>query len=136
MACNGNCACGGVQHSVSVQPGFVNYCIVRGDGFSDTVTIKEAPSPGADPVEVDLTTPLRTYRGQLRKAANSTTIVAEFDIDMTDAAAGSFTFSIPSDITKNLTGEYHYDIEQMVDPSTEPRTILAGTITFAADVTR
>lgn len=136
MACNGNCACGGVQHNVSVQPGIVNYCTTRGDLFADTVTIEEPPSPGADPEPVDLTSPARTYRGQLRKSANSTTIIYEFDIDMTDAASGTFGFSIPASVTKDLTGEYGYDIEQTISPSTDPRTILAGTITFAPDYTR
>lgn len=136
MACNGNCACGGVQHNVSVQPGIVNYCVVRGDGFADTVTIKEPPTPGATPVAVNLTSPARTYTGQLRKTANSTTIVHTFVFDMTNAAAGSFSFSIPSSVTAGLVGEYHYDIEQTVSPSSSPRTILAGTFTFSPDVTR
>lgn len=136
MACNGNCACGGVQHNVSIQPGFVNYCVMRGDGFSDTVTIEEPPTPGATPVPVDLTSPARTYVGQLRKSANATAIIYTFDIDMTDAASGSFTFSIPESITAELTGEYHYDIEQTISPSSSPRTILAGTITFSPDITR
>ena len=132
MACNGRCACGGVTHNVSIQPGFVNYCVVRGDGFADTVTIEEPPTPGADPVPADLSA--RTYTAQLRKAPNSTTITYTFDIDMTDAAAGSFTFSIPASVTEGLTGVYHYDIEQTV--SSDPRTILSGTITFAPDTTR
>ena len=136
MACNGNCACKGVEHNVSIQPGFVNFCGVRGDGFSDTVTIKEPPSPGADPVPVNLTSPARTFFAQLRKSQNSTEVAYTFDIDMTDAAAGSFTFSIPSAITVGFTGEYHYDIEQTVSPSTNPRTILAGTLTFSPDTTR
>lgn len=136
MGCNGNCACGGVQHNVSVQPAYVNYCVMRGDGFADTVTIKEPPTPGADPVPVDLTSPLRTYAGQLRKNANSTTITHEFVFDMAEAAAGSFSFSIPASVTTGLVGEYHYDIEQFIDSSDSPRTILAGTFTFSADVTR
>lgn len=136
MGCNGNCACRGVEHNVSVQPGVVNYCSVRGDRFADTVTIKEPPSPGADPVPVDLTSPARTYVGQLRKAANSSTVIYVLGIDMTDAAAGSFTFYIPASATAGFTGEYHYDIEQTISPSTEPRTILAGTISFSPDITR
>lgn len=109
---------------------------MRGDGFSDIVTIQEPPTPGADPVPVDLTSPERTYTAQLRKQRNSSTVVYTFDIDMTDAASGSFTFSIPSSTTADLIGEYHYDIEQVIDPSSEPRTILAGAINFTSDVTR
>lgn len=131
MGCNGRCACGGVRHNVSVQPGYVNYCVVRGDGFADTVTIEE---PAGSPV--DLTSPLREYRGQLRRNANSTDVIYALDIDMTDAASGEFTFSIPASVTATLTGEYGYDIEQTISPSTEPRTILAGTITFSPDYTR
>jgi hypothetical protein len=136
MACSGKCACGGIEQTVSVQPAFLNYCVMRGDRFADTVTIKEFPGAGLDPEPVDLTSPARTFVGQLRKAPNSPVIVYEFDIDMTDAASGSFVFSIPASITSGLTGEYHYDIEQTAQPSTEPRTILAGVITFSPDVTR
>jgi hypothetical protein len=136
MGCNGNCACGGVQHNISIKPSYVNYCVVRGDGFADTILIKEAPSPGADPVPVDLTSPLRTYVGQLRKNVNSSEVIYEIDFDMTDAASGSFIFSIPAAVTRNLNGEYHYDIEQHVASSPGPRTIISGTLTFAPDVTR
>jgi hypothetical protein len=114
----------------------VNYCVVRGDGFADTVTIKEPPTPGAEPEPVDLTSPARSYAGQLRKSSKSADVVYDFDIDMTDAATGSFVFSIPASVTADLLGEYHYDIEQMISPSTDPRTILAGTISFTADITR
>lgn len=136
MGCNGKCACGGVQHTISIQPAYVNYCIVRGDGFADTVTIKEPPTPGAPAEPVDLTSPLRTYTGQLRKNVNSLDVIYEFDFDMTDAASGSFVFSLPAIITKDLTGEYHYDIEQYIDPSTNPRTIISGAFNFSPDVTR
>lgn len=136
MACNGKCACAGVQHNVSIQPGYVDYCVMRGDGFSDSVTITEPPSPGADPEPVDLTSPARTFTAQLRRHPNSSTITYTFDIDMSDAAAGVFTFSIPSSVTATLTGDYHYDIQQVTSPSTEPLTILAGVISFSPDVTR
>jgi hypothetical protein len=136
MACNGRCACGGVEYNISVRPGIVNYCVTRGDGFADTVTIKEAPTEGATPEPVDLTSPARTYIAQLRKNPNSTTVVATFDIDMSDAADGEFVFSLPSSVTQTLSGEYGYDIEQYIDPSTEPRTILSGTFTFSPDYTK
>lgn len=136
MSCNGNCACGGVQHNVSLQPAYVNYCVVRGDGFADTVTIEEPPTPGADPEPVDLTSPARSYAGQLRKSVNSAAVTYQLAFDMLDASTGSFTFSIPASVTAGLVGEYHYDIEQTISPSTSPRTILAGTFTFSPDVTR
>lgn len=136
MSCNGKCACGGVEQTVSIHPGVVNYCVVRGDGFSDTFTIKEAPTKDATPESVDLTDPLRSYTGQLRKSANATEVIHDIVFDMSDAADGVVIFSIPSSVTANLVGEYHYDIEQVIEPSGEPRTILAGTITFSPDVTR
>jgi hypothetical protein len=136
MGCNGKCACGGVEHNISIQPAYVNYCVVRGDAFADTITIKEPPTPGADPEPVDLTSPERTYTGQLRKHVNSQEVIYELDFDMTDAASGSFVISIPASITRTLTGEYHYDIEQSIAPSTGPRTILSGMFTFSPDVTR
>jgi hypothetical protein len=136
MACNGKCACGGVTHNVSIQPGFVDYCVVRGDAFADTVTIKEPPTPGADPEPVDLTSPARTYAAQLRTSANSPDIVATFAIDMSDAVNGTFGFSLPSSTTEDLTGSFVYDIQQTISPSSSPRTILAGVFTFTPDVTR
>lgn len=137
MSCSGNCACGGVQHSISIKPAYVNFCVLRGDPIVETVTIKERPAPDLPHELVDLTSPLRTYSGQLRKNVNSAEIIYTLDFDMTNAASGSFVFSIPKSITEQLVGEYHYDIEQNIDGNLMgSKTIISGTINFSPDVTR
>lgn len=131
------CTCGsGVRHSISIQPVIIDYCVVRGDSFSDTIVINESPAPGVPPIPADLTNPQRTYRAEIRKNANSPEVVAVFTIDMANAAQGEITFSLPSMITAGLNGTYVYDVEQMIDPNPEPRTIIAGTFTFTPDVTK
>lgn len=102
--------------------------IFRGDDFTHTVTIQDA---NGAPINVSG----RTYTSQLRRYPDSSSIAATFTVTMTNAATGVVVFSLPDATTSALApGEYRYDIQQ--DNGGTITTLLAGTATVAADVTR
>lgn len=115
--------------TISVLPAKLNYKIVRGDDFADTVTIKEGGPPA---VPVDVST--RTYTAQIRSAADSTTVVATFAIDMTNAASGEVTYTLADTVTDDMSGPYVWDFQQVVAGVT--RTLMGGSFSVTPDVTR
>lgn len=114
--------------TISVLPAKLNYKIVRGDDFADTVTINEG-EPSA-PVDVSA----RTFTAQVRSAADSTTVVATFTIDMTDAASGVVGYSLADTVTDDMSGPYVWDFQQVVGGVT--RTLMGGSFSVVPDVTR
>lgn len=113
--------------SIKITPAKLNYTIVRGDDFADTVTIKE----GDPAVAVDVSA--RTYTAQVRSTPDGT-VVASMTIDMTDAATGIVAYSLPDTTTDDLDGAYVWDFQQ--DTAGVIRTLMGGSFVVLKDVTR
>jgi hypothetical protein len=113
--------------SIKITPAKLNYTIVRGDDFADTVTIKEGDPSAA----VDVST--RTYTAQVRASADGA-VIASMTIDMTDAATGVVAYSLPDTTTDDLSGAYVWDFQQ--DTGGVIRTLMGGSFVVLKDVTR
>jgi hypothetical protein len=114
--------------TVKVIPGKLNYVMTRGDDFAAQLTIQEG-----DPLApVDVST--RTYTAQIRATADSTTVIATFTVDMTDAATGIVVLRLADTVTDDLGGVYVWDLQQ--DTGGVIRTLVGGTFSVIDDVTR
>ena len=110
------------------QPADQDQTITRGDTETLVVTITE---DGSTPVPITG----RTYRAQIRSQQNSTTIKASFVCTVTSGAAGEVTCVLSATSSAALSaGLYFWDLEE--NASGVVSTILAGTVTVLADVTR
>jgi len=110
------------------QPADQDLIITRGDTETLVVTITTDGSTA-----VDITG--RTYLSQIRTQQDSTTIKASFTCTVTDGAAGEVTCVLSSTSSAALSaGLYFWDLQE--NASSVISTILAGTVTVLADVTR
>ncbi len=102
--------------------------ITRGDTETLVVTIT---SDGTTPINITG----RTYRAQVRSQADSTTIKASFTCTVTDGANGQVTAVLSATDSATLSaGVYFWDFEETASGTVS--TILSGTVTVTADVTR
>ena len=110
------------------QPADQDLTITRGDTETLVVTITTDGSTA-----VDITG--RTYASQIRSQQDSTTIKASFTCTVTSGAAGEVTCVLSSTSSAALSaGLYFWDLQE--NASSVISTILAGTVTVLADVTR
>jgi hypothetical protein len=110
------------------QPADQDLIITRGDTETLVVTITTDGSTA-----VDITG--RTYLSQIRSQQDSTTIKASFTCTVTSGAAGQVTCVLSSTSSAALSaGLYFWDLQETA--SGVVSTILAGTVTVLADVTR
>jgi len=110
------------------QPADQDLIITRGDTETLVVTITTDGSTA-----VDITG--RTYLSQIRTQQDSTTIKASFTCTVTNGAAGQVTCVLSSTSSAALSaGLYFWDLQE--NASSVISTILAGTVTVLADVTR
>ena len=110
------------------QPADQDLTITRGDTETLVVVIT---TDGSTPVSITG----RTYRAQIRSQQNSDTIKASFVCTVTSGAAGEVTCVLSAASSSALSaGLYFWDFEE--DASGVVSTILAGTVTVLADVTR
>jgi hypothetical protein len=114
--------------TVKVLPAKLNYSMTRGDDFAAEFTIKEGDPLAA----VDVSS--RTYTAQVRSSADSTTVVATFSVDMTDAATGVVVLRLADTVTDDLSGTYVWDLQQ--DTAGVIRTLVGGSFAVLKDVTR
>ena len=112
---------------IDLRPARLDYRLVRGDDFADTVTIKEG-SPAA---AVDVSA--RTYTAQVRRTADGA-VVASMTIGMGSAATGIVVYSIADTLVATMSGEYVWDFQQNTGGSI--RTLMGGKFIVDADVTR
>jgi hypothetical protein len=115
--------------SIKITPAKLNYTIIRGDDFADTVTIKEGGPPA---VAVDVST--RTYTAQIRSTPDGD-VVQAMSIDMTDAATGIVAYLIADADTADLDGAYVWDFQQATAGGVV-RTLMGGSFVVLKDVTR
>ncbi len=110
------------------QPADQDLIITRGDTETLVVTITTDGSTA-----VDITG--RTYASQIRTQQDSTTIKASFTCTVTSGAAGQVTCVLSATSSAALSaGLYFWDLQETA--SGVVSTILAGTVTVLADVTR
>jgi hypothetical protein len=110
------------------QPADQDLIITRGDTETLVVTITTDGSTA-----VDITG--RTYLSQIRTQQDSTTIKASFTCTVTNGAAGQVTCVLSATSSAALSaGLYFWDLQE--NASGVISTILAGTVTVLADVTR
>lgn len=104
-----------------------NLTITRGDTESVVVNM----AVGSSPIDISG----RTYRAQIRETKDSGSIAASFTCVVTDAAAGQVTCTLSAAATANLLPQvYYWDFEETNGGVVS--TILAGSVTVLADVTR
>lgn len=109
-------------------PAKQNLSMTRGD--TETVVITMT-SDGTTPINITG----RTYRAQIRTTKDSSSIDASFTCTVTNAAAGEVTCTILPAVTSTLAVGIHYwDLEETNGGVVS--TILAGSVTVLADVTR
>ena len=110
------------------QPADQDLTITRGDTETLVVTIT---TDGSTPVNITG----RTYASQIRTQQDSTTVKASFTCTVTSGAAGEVTCVLSSTSSAALSaGLYFWDLQETA--SGVVSTILAGTVTVLADVTR
>lgn len=112
---------------IDLRPARLDYRIVKGDDFADTVTIKEGDPAAA----VDVST--RTYAAQVRREAGAD-VVVQMTINMTSAATGQVTYSIQDTDTDDMDGDYVWDFQQTT--SGVVRTLMGGKFVVYEDITR
>lgn len=110
------------------QPGTQNLTFVRGDTETVQVTMT---SDGTTPVNISG----RTYASQLRTSPDITAIAATATCTITDAANGVMQVVYTATSTAALDpGYYYWDLQET--NGTTVTTVLSGTVTVLADVTR
>lgn len=110
------------------QPGIQNLTFVRGDTETVQVTMT---SDGSTPVNITG----RTYAAQLRTTPDISAISATAACAITDAANGVMQAVFTATSTADLDPGYYYWDLQETNGSTVT-TVLQGTVTVLADVTR
>ena len=105
----------------------------RGDSFNLYLTIEDADGVAIDISGWSFFLTLKKCRGSetddSNAAASSTTT------SHLDAVNGKSLVSLTPSQTNNLLGLYQFDVQQKTDTG-DIRTILSGSVTFLADVTR
>ena len=102
--------------------------IVRGDTETIVVTMT---SDGTTPINIAG----RTYRAQIRSSQDATTVKASFACTVTSAANGQVTCTLSATDSASLpVGIAYWDFEE--NASGVVSTVLSGTVTVLADVTR
>jgi len=110
------------------QPGIQNLTFVRGDTETVQVTMT---SDGSTPVNITG----RTYASQLRTNPDIATISATATCSITNAANGVMQAVFSATATAALDpGYYYWDLQE--NASGTITTVLQGTVTVLADVTR
>lgn len=110
------------------QPGKQDLTFVRGDTETVQVTVT---SDGSTPINITG----RTYAAQLRTNPDISTISATATCSVTDGANGVMQAVFSATSTAALSpGQYYWDLQETNGAIVT--TILSGTVTVLADVTR
>lgn len=109
-------------------PATQNLTITRGDTEQVVITINDAAN-------VAINIAGRTYRAQIRATKDATVIAAAFTCAITNASGGEVTCTLSAGTSATLAaGKYYWDFEET--NASVVTTILAGTVTVLADVSR
>lgn len=109
-------------------PATQDLTITRGDTETIVVTLTTDGTTA-----IDITG--RTYTAQLRSTPDISVISASFTCTVTNGAAGEVTCVMASTVSAELSpGFFYWDLQE--NASGTISTVLAGTVTVLADVTR
>ena len=109
-------------------PATQDLTITRGDTETIVVTLT---TDGTTAIDVTG----RTYTAQLRSTPDISVISASFNCTVTNGAAGQVTCVMTSTASAELSpGFFYWDLQE--NASGTISTVLAGTVTVLADVTR
>jgi hypothetical protein len=109
-------------------PGVQNLTFVRGDTETVQVTMT---SDGTTPINITG----RTYAAQLRSTPDISAIAATATCTITDGSNGVMAATFAATDTADLDpGNYYWDLQET--NGSVITTVLAGTVTVLADVTR
>lgn len=111
--------------TIDLRAGKLRILMMRGDTAGVPVEIR------ANGVAEDLTG--RTYLCQIRRNANAA-VAYEVTVDTTEAEDGLLILRMDPEVTKTLTGEFVWDLEE--DNGGAIRTRGMGPWIFTPDVTR
>jgi hypothetical protein len=110
------------------MPAERNINIYQGDTYVHELNLKNSANAA-----INISS--RSYSGQIRKRASSSTIVATFSSEITNGANGIVVFSLTSSTTANIrAGTYVYDFQEVNESVTT--TILSGSASVIRQVTR
>lgn len=111
------------------QPADQDLTITRGD--TETLVVTITSDDNGTPINITG----RTYRAQIRSSQDATTVKASFTCVVTNGAAGQVTCTLSAADSATLpVGIAFWDLEE--NASGVISTILSGTVTVLADVTR
>mgnify|MGYP000210929864 CR=1 FL=1 len=100
----------------------------QGDDWRVILTFQDVDSQPIDMSDGD-------YSAQVRKTATSSTLLAEFTVDDSDAADGEIVLTLDAEDTAELPAVCVWDF-QRVTGAGETVTILSGSIRVRREVTR
>lgn len=110
------------------SPAKQNLTVTRGDTLTLVVTMT---TDGSTPVNITG----RTYAAQIRTSSEATSATASFTCTITDGANGVLTCTVPASTTSSLSPVvYVWDLQETA--SGVVSTLLSGTVTVVADITR
>jgi hypothetical protein len=75
-----------------------------------------------------------TFKSQIRVKAGDENVVAEFDVDMSDAENGNVVLQLSENVTNISAGKYVYDIE--IRNVKGKKTVVGGNCEILAEVTK
>lgn len=105
------------------------WTVVRGDAFTQTVTITAAGSP------VNLTSYGTAWTAQARRDPDDTTAIP-FTIDATNAATGVLVFTLSAATTASMNNAVYYFDVQATGGTVSPQTPFRGTLLMFKDFTQ
>ena len=111
-----------------MRPGSLPLAMVRGDDYSLLLTFTDK-----DGARIPLTG--RSYRAQIREDADAPTLLAEFDIDITQLGTGELRLGLDKAVTSALPEFGVWDLEE-TGTDGKVQTLLADVVTVEPDVTR
>lgn len=112
--------------TIELLPGLLNLSLYRGDDENFMVTITEDGTPAV--------LPSTGWLAQIRaKATADSPVLAEIEIDTTDAGSGVLRFSLSGADTADLPKKSKWDL-QCASP--EVRTYLAGDVLMTEQVSQ
>lgn len=109
------------------MPATRDLTMYQGDTYEHELTVTDDADP---PVALDLST--GTWRAQVRKHAQATSVLASFAVDDTDAANGVLFLTLTPEQTAALPSNCTWDLEDTVAGV----TYLRGAVTVEREVTR
>jgi len=114
---------------IDLTPAILDLSLYAGDGEDFQIIVKD---PAGAPIDVSDF----TWEAKIKELRTSTDVSEIFavTIDTTNASTGVLVLHISNDVTEILPKVSYWDL-QCTSSTTQPRTLLQGTVTCSKDVT-